>query len=96
MEGIDRQALLEEAAERLDALRGPMGKDPRNVKSAVGKTLRAFKEDEAYVSFPEVYKIIDKDFLSQSRQVPVPFKQLARDYDFYWMRFPIFLRRKRN
>jgi hypothetical protein len=93
MEGIDRQALLAEAAKRLDALGGFLGDTPSaEAETPEGKLARELMGDEVEFSgFPVVYKITDKDFLTRNLNVPFRFKQLTQAYNFYWVYFPIAL-----
>jgi hypothetical protein len=93
MEGLDRQALLAEAANVLDARRSHMGGTTEKVpETPEGELSRALIEDVAkFAAFPEVYKIEDKDFLARNATVPFRFEELTKDYNFYWLRFPILL-----
>jgi hypothetical protein len=92
MEGIDRKALLTEAAKLLDKRRGPLGGSEVKVETPEGEQARALLDDVAeFAGFPEVYKITDKDFLSRNFKVPVRFSQLAKTYNFYWLYFPTIL-----
>lgn len=97
MSGIDRQALLGEAAERLDWMQGHLGPEREMVESPEGDLARALLEDAAEFSdFPVVYQITDKDFLSKGLTVPIRFEQLMQSYNFYWLYFPILLFPQRN
>lgn len=97
MEGLDRQALLREAAERLDLRRAHLGEEDSISETPEGELARALLNDVAeFADFPVVYKITDKDFLKRNLEVPVRFQQLARDYNFYWLYFPIALFPKHN
>src|SRR5271165_2038949 len=90
---VDRKALLLEAADRLDALQTHLGPGTKEAAiRSVGDLARGLIDDQAeFTAAPEVYKITEDDFERQHRQAPVLFKQMAADYDFYWLRFPIFL-----
>lgn len=99
MEGIDRQAWLEAAAKELDLRKGPLGPgDKAPPETPEGAEARELKWDEAKfpVTIIDVYRITDKDFLARSREIPVKFSQLAKKFNFYWIRFPISLAPKRN
>ncbi len=92
LDRVNRQALLAEGAQRVDALiNGALGGNDGTVAaSAEGDLLRALQEDEAkFADFPQVYRITDQDFLAKKLEAPITFKPLARDYRFYWVRFPI-------
>ncbi len=94
MEGFDRKAILAQAAEEINALRqGHLGATipgslPADTPEAA--TLRALMNDDAkFGTYPLVYKITDRDFIQQNRDVPFRFKELTKDYSFYWVRLPI-------
>ena len=92
MDGIDRQALLAEAAERLDALSGYLDdSETSSPQSPEGELVRALMGDTVKLSFPEVYEITDQDFLISNLSIPVRFKQLSQAFKFYWLYFPISL-----
>ena len=94
MRGIDRQALLEEAAERLNALGGYLGASESTTTAATpGGTMAMELNSDTieFAGFPVVYRITDKDFLMRNLNVPTSFKQLTLDYKFYWLYFPIAL-----
>jgi hypothetical protein len=97
MSGIDRRAILGEAAQRLDSLQGDLGPGAELTETPEGELARALREDVAEFSgFPVVHRIIDKDFLTKKLQVPVRFQQLTRNYNFHWLYFPIALFPQRN
>lgn len=96
MEGINRQQLLEAAAQEIDLLKGHLGKGTLK-ETPEGAAVRELCFDEAKLpAYPEIYQITDNDFLARQRQVPVLFQEISRDYHFYWIRFPIGLAPKRN
>jgi hypothetical protein len=92
LEGVDRSALLKEAAQRLDALGAHMG--GREVKSisSEGDAARGLLEDVAeFAGYPDVYKITEKDFLKSKFKVPASFSQMTHEFNFYWLFFPVVL-----
>src|SRR5437016_4302004 len=93
VEGVDRDGLLAEAAQRIDRLiTADYGGEGGPSETPEGAELRAFQDDVAeWAAFPVVYRITDRDFLGQDLKVPVRFQQLSRAYDFYWLHFPITL-----
>jgi hypothetical protein len=94
---FDRQAILKEAAAQVDALIGHLGPGGQPVESDEGKLTRALAADEARLpAYPDVYRITDEDFLAQHKPQPVAIKQLAENFNFYWVRFPIGLRPQKD
>jgi hypothetical protein len=99
MDGVDRAALLQEAAERFDkfAVTRLGDKEAREEESPEGALARALVGDVAsFAASPVVYKITDDDFLQQKQNVPFRFKDLSRLYNFYWLYFPIALFPRRD
>jgi hypothetical protein len=43
-------------------------------------------------AYPDVYRITDKDFLAANKPAPVRFNELAKNFSFYWIHFPIGLK----
>jgi len=92
LSGIDRAALLQEAAQRMDALEGHLGMDAGKAATEEGKAVRAMVNDVAeFAGYPQVYKITDKDFVKAKFAVPASFTKLTKDYTFYWLFFPVVL-----
>ena len=91
MEGIDRRALLLEAANRLDALHSFLGDE----KSSPSETpeaalLRSLTEDKAeFGDAPAIFPVRDDYFISQNLEVPYNFKQWGQKYNFYWLDVPL-------
>lgn len=99
MSGLDRGALLHEAAERFDkfAFTSLGEKDAQAGESAEGVLARALLGDVAeFAAAPVVHKITDKDFIGQHLDVPFKFKDLSKSYNFYWFYFPIALHPAQN
>lgn len=97
MHGIDREALLRDSADRIDALYGHLGADGQPEPSNAGRITRAIINDQALLpAYPDVYRISDNDFLARNKPAPVHFRELAKDYNFYWIRFPIGLKPEIN
>lgn len=91
---VDRNALLQQAAQVFDERRITLSEGGGTVSgpSDEGAAVRDFMEDVAeFAGFPVVHQITDSDFLAQQRKVPVPFVQLAKDFQFYWLYFPTVL-----
>jgi hypothetical protein len=92
LEGVDRSGLLNEAAQRLDALGGHMGDTGVRGVTSEGNAARGMQEDVAeFAGYPDVYKITEKDFLKAKFTVPASFTQMTHDYNFYWLFFPVVL-----
>ena len=92
LSGIDRTALLKEAAQRLDAMGAHLGMDAGKTVTEEGKAARAIADDVAdFAGYPQVYKITDKDFVKAKFKVPASFTKLTQDYNFYWLFFPVVL-----
>ena len=92
MEGIDRDALLAQAALELDALHGHLGNEPAfQQETPEGAFVRGLAKDVAEFDkkgnlYP--YKITKADFTASKVEVPVRFLKLAQEFDFYEMRIP--------
>jgi hypothetical protein len=94
MSGVDRAALLAEAAERFDKFAVTrLGEGAAAAaESPQGALARALVGDVAeFAAAPVVYKITDQDFLQQKLDVPFRFKELSKLYSFYWLYFPVAL-----
>src|SRR5262245_59916263 len=88
MRGIDRAALLGEAADKVDALDCHLSGDGTLQPSNEGRATRALINDQALVpAYPDVYRIGDADFIARNKPQPVKFRELAKDFNFYWIRF---------
>jgi hypothetical protein len=99
MEGIDRSALLAEAAYRIDALQSDLGIDADNngrPSEEANIVLELIGDEARLAAFPDIYKITNQDFLTHDFKVPTHISQLYEDYKFYWIRFPVGLVTKRN
>jgi len=98
MEGIDRQALLTEAADKVTQLHGHLGPGMAARDTAKeGESVRAFIDEEATLSvFPDLYRITDQDYLARGVAAPVKFEELTRNHKYYWLRIPIGLAPKRG
>jgi hypothetical protein len=92
LSGIDRTAVLQEAAQRLDAMGAHLGMDASKTVTEEGKAARALADDVAeFAGFPQVYKITDQDFVKARFTVPASFAKLTKEYSFYWLFFPVVL-----
>ena len=92
MTAVDRKELLAQAADEINMLRGHLGEAHHGEVTDIPEaaTMRALMNDDAkFGTFPLIYKITDSDFIHQQREVPFVFKELARDYNFYWIRLPV-------
>jgi hypothetical protein len=97
MRGIDRGALLRESANHVDALYGHLGANGHPQPSNEGRITRAIINDQALLpAYPDVYRISDKDFIARDKPAPVQFRELAKDFNFYWIRFPVGLKPEIN
>ena len=97
-EQLDRVAILEEAAQRLDALGGYLGEaNQESSRTLEGDVARDLEGDVIdFAGFPVVYKITDGDFLNRKHQIPVRFTDLSQAFNFYWVYFPVALFPKRG
>lgn len=92
MQGIDRHALLTEAAARLDALSGYLGPGEAAGEEESALLLRELDGDTiGFPDFPTVYKITDKHYLTHNLKVPVNFTTLTQNFNFYWLYIPVAL-----
>jgi hypothetical protein len=90
---FDRQAILRDAATLIDAAVGHLGPGGAVAESDEGRLTRALSDDEARLpAYPDMHRITDADFLAQHKAMPVTLQQLAENFNFYWLRFPIGLR----
>jgi hypothetical protein len=103
MQGLDRQALLTQAAEQFDLLNHNLGANDvpltgSPTESASGSLARALRDGDIaqFSASPTLYQITEKDFIESARVVPVKFEQLSRHYNFYWLYLPIALFPSRN
>lgn len=99
--GISRADLLQEAAARLDRLYGThLGEGEARGAPARSEhgdfTRQLFAEEAKLPAIPVVYRITDQDFLARNLTAPVRFTQLSRDYNFYWIYFPVGLAPSHN
>ena len=86
---LDRKALLLDAAQRLDALHGPLASGGKISETAEGKLVRTLAADEGqFARNPIVHNITDKEYLGRSLPVPVNMAELFQKYHYYLMEFP--------
>ena len=95
---VNRQAILREAASLIDAGRSHLGGGAGVAPAtAEGDLVRDLMEDQATLAdAPDVYRIMEKDFLDRQRPVPVRFQDLSKQFKFFWVRFPVGLMPRRN
>src|SRR2546423_1774727 len=93
MQGIDRGALLAAAAGDLQALNARLSAGERTPQPTPEADLVSeLQRDVAeFAGFPDVRRIVDGDFLARNRPAPEVFEQLAQDFNFYSLRFPVAL-----
>jgi hypothetical protein len=98
MAGVDRRALLAEAASELDALKATLGTPGTAIpETEVGALVRSIIDDRAeFGEAPTVYKITDQDFIKSRSGLPFNYKQLMEKHNFYWVRIPVYLESRRN
>lgn len=97
MEGIDRQVLLQEVADRLDALRGALGTEQKASESPEGAFIRAFLQDNVeFAHSPIIEHITDAGFLQHNMVVPIRFKEMRKRCNFYWVEPTMILFPRRN
>ncbi len=89
---VNRAALLQDAARRLDQRQHDLGTGGKGGPSVEGNELRALLDDGAdWAESVEAYEITSADFLTKKLAAPVPFLQLADRYRFLWLHLPIWL-----
>jgi hypothetical protein len=94
---IDRNQLLANAADQLNALRGVMGSaDVRGAAPAdtpEACTIRAMAKDEGrFADKPQVFPVTNEAYLAARLSVPVATGQMMNQYRFYLLRFSFDLR----
>src|SRR5262249_12282453 len=47
-------------------------------------------------AYPDVYRITDKDFLAHNKPASVGVAEITRNFNFYWIRFPVGLKPELN
>lgn len=94
----ERQWLLKDSVERIDALQGMLGTG----KTASGESAEKYEVQAAsnskakFGDLPTIYQISEEYFTSQNQPVPYSFKQLSPTHDFYQIFIPIDLKPARN
>jgi hypothetical protein len=98
MEGVDRNALLADAAERLNVLSGHLGGEVERVgDSPLAALVKELQADAAeFAKSPLVQKITDKTFTDGNLQIGDRFKELTKDHNLYCIDFPVYLHAKRG
>jgi hypothetical protein len=93
-----RLELLKDAATRFDNLENHLGsKKPKTHRTPEAALLEDLTEDVAeFAGYPVVHRITERDFPRSKVQVPATFRQLSRNYRFYWLYFPLNLVPKRD
>lgn len=94
----DRRALLLDAARRVDALEGHLGKhsaDPQ--RDGHGDLLRALAEDNVeFGAHPDLYRIAVPKSSGGDAASAQPLIALGANYTFWWLRIPVLLFPRRN
>lgn len=98
MEGVDRNALLSEAAERLNVLGSHMGPDDKpEGDSPLASLVKELQGDAAaFAALPVVQKINDETFSRNNLQIGDRFKDLTKDNNLYCIDFPVYLHPKQG
>jgi hypothetical protein len=98
MEGVDRDALLTEAAAGLNALSRHMGGGAeKGGDSPLAALVKELRGDQAeFAKLPVVEKITDETFTSANLQIGERYKQLTRDHNLYCVDFPVYLHAQRG
>lgn len=98
LEGIDRRALLMRAAQELDGMQDHLGGERGPTRETPnGALMREIADDEVRTGFDKEgaifpYKYTRGDFKGAKDGVPVRFRKLSQDFNFYEMRIPFNLR----
>ena len=97
MSGVDRAALMKDAANQMDLLFAHLGPDAQVQKSNEGDKIRDLADEDAWLAeFPEIYRITESDFPVVNNAVPIAYTELSRSHNYYWLKIPIGLKPKRN
>ena len=96
MNGVDRNALLTETAERLNVLRSDFGDSNEKVAdSHLASLVNELQGDAAaFAKSPVVQKISEETFTSGKSQIGDRFKELTAKHNLYCVTFPIYLHAK--
>lgn len=88
--GIDRAALLTQAAQHIVTQQSHLSGAVRNAEPEESRIVSAFAKEEAKLAaHPDVYRITAKDFLAKGKPQPVALEQLTKNFEFLWVRFPV-------
>lgn len=98
MDGIDRNQLLAETAERLSVLRNHYGDGASgDTESPLVTLVKDLQGDTAeFAKFPVVQKITQANFAGSNLKIGDRFKELTHDHNLYCASFPIFFHPKRG
>src|SRR5574340_1222075 len=81
----ERQWLLKDAVERIDALQGVLGtgKTGQSELAEKNEVQAASNSKAKFGDLPTIYQISEEYFTSHNQPVPYSFKQLGPTHDFY-------------
>lgn len=98
MEGIDRNALLADAAERLNVLSQHLGEGvSEGADSPLAALVKELQGDAAeFAKSPVVRKITEDTFATGNLKIGERFKELSLDNNLYCVEFPVYLHPKRG
>lgn len=96
----DRATLLGEAVDTIRALdqelsaaeRGPM----RGISPADQLLEQLNQQQATFSQYVDIYPLREKHFSEHGLPVPARFRALTKDYNLYWIRFPIFYQNRPN
>ncbi|MBD2681569.1 MULTISPECIES: hypothetical protein [Nostoc] len=90
-DGTERSQFLN----KLNALDSYLGDDSQGQALESNKTsslLALLNQDGAkFAHYPDVYRLSESDFNNSGITVPKKLQELSKDYNFYWIEFPITL-----
>jgi hypothetical protein len=98
MEGLDRNALLTETAERLNVLSSHLGgEDSNRGDSPLAALVKELQGDAAeFAKLPVVQKITEERFTGSNLQIGDRFRELTKSHNLYCVDFPVYLHAKRG
>jgi hypothetical protein len=96
MEGLDRNALINEAAERLNVLSSDFGDEvQKGIDSPLATLVKELQGDAAeFAKVPVVQKITEEKFASSNLKIGDRFKELTKNHNLYCVDFPVYLHAK--
>lgn len=94
--GDTREQLLSKASQTAQAFSSELGDEkalgPDAAQTVASQLMEQLNQEVAqFGAQPDVYELREDHFIKGKLDVPVSFKELCQQYNFYWVRFPIIL-----